>query len=136
MTYIENELILAEAYFRLGQTANAQTHFDNARASVPGLAAKTIASVADIMEEKFVALYQNIEVWNDYKRSCYPAITPVPTSTFANQVPGRLYYGTTEQNVNPNVPARNVQNQLGGNVVTPPPANPGFRNPNDPNACP
>ena len=136
VTYIENELILAEAYFRLGQTANAQTRFDNARASVPGLAAKTITSIADIMEEKYVALYQNIEVWNDYKRSCYPAITPVPTSTFANQVPGRLYYGTTEQNVNPNVPARNVQNQVGGNVVTPPPANPGFRNPNDPNPCP
>ena len=127
---------LAEAYFRLGQTANAQTHFDKARASVPGLGAKTIASINDIMEEKYVALFQNIEVWNDYKRSCYPAITPVATSTFGNKVPGRLYYGTTEQSANPNVPARNVQNQVGGNVVTTPPANPGFRNPNDPNPCP
>src|SRR5439155_27300649 len=87
VTCIENELILPEAYCRLGQAANAQTSFDNARASVPGLAAKTITSNADIMEEKYVALYQNIEVWNDYKRSCYPAITAVPTSTFANQVP-------------------------------------------------
>ncbi|HVH68269.1 MAG TPA: SusD/RagB family nutrient-binding outer membrane lipoprotein [Gemmatimonadales bacterium] len=135
VTYIENELILAEAYFRLGQTANAQTHFNNARATVPGLGAKTIATVNDIMEEKYIALYQNIEVWNDYKRTCYPAITPYPTTTFGNKVPGRLYYGTTEQNVNSNIPNRNIQNQFGGNVVTPPPANPGFRNPNDPNSC-
>jgi len=135
VTWVENALILAEAYYRLGQTANAQAEFDSVRASVPGLGPKTIASVNDIMEEKYIALYQNIEAWNDYKRTCYPAITPYPTTTFGNKVPGRLYYGTTEQNVNSNIPDRNVQNQLGGNVVTPPPANPGFRNPNDPNSC-
>ena len=139
MTYIENELILAEAYFRLGLTANAQTHFDNARAAVP-LPAKPIASINDIMEEKYVAMYQNIEVWNDYKRSCYPAIAaiqpPNAPAAFGGKVPGRLYYGTTEQNANPNVPARSVQNQVGGNIVTAPPANAGFRNPNDPNPCP
>jgi len=136
LTYLENELILAEAYYRLGQTANAQTHFDKARAAVPGLGPKAIGSLADIMEEKYVAMYQNIEVWNDYKRSCYPAITPVPNGSFGNQVPGRLFYGTGEANANPNVPPRNVQLQTGGNVVSTPPANPGFRNPNDPNACP
>jgi len=136
LTYLENELILAEAYYRLGQTANAQTHFDKARAAVPGLGPKAIGSLADIMEEKYVAMYQNIEVWNDYKRSCYPAITPVPNGSFGNQVPGRLFYGTGEANANPNVPPRNVQLQTGGNVVSTPPVSPGFRNPNDPNACP
>jgi hypothetical protein len=136
VTYIENELILAEAYYRLGQTVDAQTHFDNARASVSGLGPKTITSIADIMEEKYVAMFQNIEVWNDYKRSCYPAITPVPTGAFGNTVPGRLFYGTSEANANPNVPGRSVQLQLGGNAVSTPPANPGFRNPNDPNPCP
>jgi hypothetical protein len=136
VTYIENELILAEAYFRLGQTTNAQTHFDNARASVTGLGAKTITSINDILEEKYVAMFQNIEVWNDYKRTCYPAITPVANTAFANVVPGRLYYGTTEQQANTHIPGRSVQNQVGGNIVTPPPANPGFRNPNDPNPCP
>ena len=138
MTYIENQLILAEAYFRLGQAANAQTHFDNARAAVP-MPAKAIATVNDIMEEKYVAMFQNIEVWNDYKRSCYPPISaiqpPNAPAAFGGKVPGRLYYGTTEQNANPNVPDRSVQNQVGGNIVTPPPANAGFRNPNDPNPC-
>jgi hypothetical protein len=136
LTYVETQLILAEAYFRLGQTANAQTHFNNARAAVPGLAPKTIASIDDIMEEKFVALFQNIEVWNDYKRSCYPALVPVPTSSFNNQIPGRLFYGTTEENANPNVPSRSAQLQTGGNAVSAPPSVPGFRNPNDPNPCP
>lgn len=136
VTHLENELILAEAYYRLGQTASAQTHFDNARASVSGLGPKTIASIADVMEEKYVAMFQSIEVWNDYKRSCYPALVPVPTAAFGNKVPGRLFYGTSESNANPNVPSRSVQLQVGGNIVSTPPANPGFRNPNDPNACP
>ena len=141
VTYIENQLILAEAYFRLdGNALRAQAPFDAARASVPGLAPKVITWINDIMEEKYVAMYQNIEVWNDYKRSCYPAITaiqpPTAPATFGGKVPGRLYYGTTEQNANPNVPDRSVQNQDGGNIVTTPPANAGFRNPNDPNPCP
>jgi len=142
MTYIENQLILAEAYFRLdGNASRAQAPFDLARAAVP-MPAKPIATVNDIMEEKYVAMYQNIEVWNDYKRSCYPAITPITTASggapaaFGGKVPGRLYYGTTEQNANANVPDRSVQNQVGGNIVTTPPANAGFRNPNDPNPCP
>jgi hypothetical protein len=136
LTYLETQLILAEAYYRLGQTADAQRHFDNARAAVAGLGPKTIASLDDIMEEKYVAMFQNIEVWNDYKRSCYPALAPVPTAAFGNMVPGRLFYGTSEANANPNVPSRAVQLQAGGHAVSPPPANPGFRNPNDPNPCP
>jgi starch-binding outer membrane protein, SusD/RagB family len=141
LTYIENELILAEAYYRLdGNATRAQAPFDAARASVPGLAPKVITTINDIMEEKYVAMFQNIEVWNDYKRSCYPAIAviqpPNAPAAFGGKVPGRLYYGTTEQNANPNVPNRSVQNQFGGNVVTTPPANAGFRNPNDPNPCP
>ena len=136
MTYIENQLILAEAYFRLdGNATRAQVPFNAARAAVPGLTPKVITSINDIMEEKYIAMYQNIEVWNDYKRSCYPAITAYPTATFANKVPGRLYYGTTEQNANPNVPDRNVQNVNGGNPVSNPGFTGGFRNPNDPNAC-
>jgi hypothetical protein len=143
MTYVENQLILAEAYFRLdGNASRAQAPFDAVRASVPGLGAKTITTISDIMEEKYVAMYQNIEVWNDYKRSCYPTITAITAASggapaaFGGKVPGRLYYGTTEQNANPNVPNRSVQNQTGGSVVSPAPATAGFRNPNDPNPCP
>jgi starch-binding outer membrane protein, SusD/RagB family len=136
LTYIETQLILAEAYWRLdGNASRAQAPFNAARASV-GLPAKPIASVNDIMEEKYIAMFQNIELWNDYRRSCYPAIVPVQTAAFANKVPGRLFYGTSESNANPNIPDRNIQLQRGGHVVSTLPATPGFRNPNDPNPCP
>ena len=32
------------------------------------------------MTEKYIALFQNIEVWNDYKRTCLPALAAVPQS--------------------------------------------------------
>jgi hypothetical protein len=122
ITYVETQLILAEAYYRLGQTASAQTHFDNARAAVPGLAPKTIGSIDDIMEEKYVALFQNIEVWNDYKRNCYPLLTPGGANlTPAAEIPGRALYGLAERNANPNIPAPSAQP---------------VRNWNDPAACP
>ena len=83
-----------------------------------------------IMTEKYVALFQNIEVWNDYRRTCLPAFTPYLTANgalpaYGNKVPGRFYYGANERNTNPNIPAPSAQ--LGAN---------GFRNRNDPNACP
>ena len=33
-------------------------------------------TLADIMTEKYIALFQNTEVWNDWKRTCLPALTP------------------------------------------------------------
>ena len=132
VTYAENELILAEAYSRgtPGNDALALTHLNNERAAA-GLGATAGAGVAlfdSIMTEKYVALFQNIEVWSDYKRTCLPAITPFLAangSSFNDVVPGRLYYGANERNTNPNIPAPSAQ--LTAN---------GFRNRNDPNACP
>jgi hypothetical protein len=76
------------------------------------------------MEEKYVTLFLNMEVWNDYKRTCLPSLasaplagTNVPGST---PIPGRLPYGLTEINANPNTP----------DVPTT------GRNANDPNPCP
>jgi len=139
VTWIENELILAEAYYRLdGNPTRAQVPFNAVRASIP-MPVKVITSINDIMEEKYIAMFQNIEVWNDYKRSCYPAISaiqpPDAPATFGGKIPGRVYYGTTEENANPNIPDRNVQNVNGGNSVSNPGFTGGFRNPNDPNPC-
>jgi hypothetical protein len=77
------------------------------------------------MEEKYVTLFLNIEAWNDYKRTCLPALAPSPASLGSstpgtNPVPGRLPYGITEINANPHTPA----------------VSPVGRNPNDPNPCP
>ena len=118
ITWAENQLILAEAQFRLGNTAQALTNVNNVRtaAGLDALSSFGASPLADIIREKYIALFQNMEVWNDYKRTCLPAIQP-----FGGKViPGRLFYGEAERNVNPNVP---------------PPAQQPVRNANDPSPC-
>src|SRR5437764_1617055 len=133
VTYQENELILAEAYSQTGNDPVALTHLNNARAvaPLPALVAVTGTALLDsIMTEKYVALFQNIEVWSDYRRTCVPALVPYRTANGANpiwrdKIPGRLYYGGTEGNVNSHIPT--TTEQLATN---------GFRNPNDTADCP
>lgn len=120
ITYAENELILAEAYYRIGEPGSALVHLNNARSAEgldPLLPLVGTALLEAIMEEKYIALFQNPEVWNDYKRTCLPDLTP---AAGAAAVPGRFLYGSEERNVNPNIP---------------PPAEQPARNDNDPNPC-
>jgi starch-binding outer membrane protein, SusD/RagB family len=133
VTSDENSLILAEANFVLHGAAAAQPFFDQERVS-NGL--PTIpATLQSIMTEKYIALFQNVEVWSDYKRTCLPALTPFPSPTFGHQVPGRLFYGSGEEATNSNTPSTSEQLQHGGDVTSGAGIN-GFRNPNDPNPCP
>jgi len=135
VTYQENELILAEAYNQSAppNDALALTHLNNARAVVPlpVLVGITGAALRDsIMIEKYITLFQNIEVWSDYRRMCVPALVPYRTANGANpiwrdKIPGRLYYGGTEGNVNTNIPSPAQQVSTNG-----------FRNPNDTADCP
>jgi hypothetical protein len=124
VTWEENQLILAEATYQIagGGAAGiiaAQPFLDavkaaHAKASVP-------ATLQAIMEEKYISLFQNLEVWNDWKRTCLPALTPA----FGRPgIPRRLFYGQTEEQTNPNTPSSADQN-----LFTLP-------NPNDPSACP
>ena len=56
-------------------------------------------------------LFQNTEVWNDYRRTCYPNLAPAS----GNFLPARLVYGTDERRANPNIPSPSQQprrNQL------------------------
>ena len=95
----------------------------NAVRQAVGLAPLPTAQVTlqSIMEEKYIALFQNVEAWSDYRRTCFPVLDPAGTAT---AVPGRVYYGQAEENANPNTPT--VAAQDGAN---------GGRNPNDPSAC-
>ena len=79
--------------------AAAQPHVNNAR-TAQGLGALT---------------FQNMEVWNDYKRTCIPALVPAGGS---GAIPGRLVYPLSERNANTSI-------SNGGPT----------RNWNDPNAC-
>ena len=128
VTYAENQLILAEAKHATANDAGALVNLNNARAIVPlgALAGVVGAALLDsIMTEKYVALFQTIETYSDYRRTCRPALTPYPTTEFGNKVPGRLFYGLAEENANPNIPL--PSDQLSTNQ---------FRNANDPAACP
>jgi len=130
VTYQENELVLAEAYSQTGNDPVALTHLNNARAvaPLPALVAITGPALLDsIMIEKYVALFQNIEVWSDYRRTCVPVLTPYLKANpiWRGKIPGRLYYGGTEGNVNSNVPSPGQQLSTNG-----------FRNPNDTADCP
>ena len=61
---------------RRGQTASY-----GARGATPdGVRSARIGPghAENIMEEKYVALFLNIEAWNDYKRTCLPSLAPAP----------------------------------------------------------
>jgi hypothetical protein len=128
VTYNENLLIKAEAQFQTGDAAGALTTLNQERAAwataTPWHSAFTLppigsASLNAIMTEKYIVLFQNIETWNDYKRTCIPNLTPVNNSQ-GGVIPGRLLYPLQERQTNPNVPDATSQ-----------PA----RNWNDPNSC-
>jgi hypothetical protein len=123
VTWEENQLILAEASYQLagGGAAGviaAQPYLDAVR-TFHGKATKP-ATLQAIMEEKYISLFQNIEVWSDWRRTCLPALQP---ALGRPAIPGRLPYGQTEEQTNPNTPPGSAQN-----IFT-------VRNPNDPNGC-
>jgi hypothetical protein len=119
VTWEENQLIIAEASLALGDGGTAQASLDAVRAA-HGKPSKP-ATLQAIMEEKYISLFQNLEVWNDWKRTCLPALRPAVGKT---AIPGRLFYGQTEEQTNPNTPRSSEQN-----LAT-------VRNPNDPAGCP
>src|SRR6266480_3770839 len=72
VSYVENELILAEAYNKTGDDVNGLLHLNNARATVPlsAIVGVTGAALLDsIIIEKYAAMFQNIESINDYRRT-------------------------------------------------------------------
>lgn len=113
ITWAENVLLRAEAEYQTGATAAALNDLNAVRAEI-GLApvvATGTALLAAIVEEEYIALFQNIEVMSLYARTCYPNITPVAGAG----VPRRLYYGSQEANANPNIPDVSVQSRFNPN---------------------
>jgi hypothetical protein len=116
ITWAETQLIIAETAFRAGNTGEALNAINAVRLAA-GNSALGSVTLAQIAVEKWIADFQNIEVWADYRRTCLPRLVPY---TGKSAIPGRLLYAFSERNANPNIPAPTAQ-----------PA----RNQNDPNAC-
>lgn len=108
ITWEENQLILAEAnLLRTGGSAAAAKPFLDAVRAVHGKGAIAVPTLNDIMTEKYILTFQNVEAWSDWKRTCLPARAPARNQSV---IPGRLYYGQTEEQTNPNTPASTAQN--------------------------
>jgi len=128
VTFNENLLIRAEGQLQTVGAGPALVSLNAERAAwataTPWHSAFTLApagsaTLATIMNEKYIVLFQNIESWNDYKRTCFPQLTPIGGG-IGGVIPGRLLYPVGERQTNTNVPPVNAQ-----------PA----RNWNDPNSC-
>ena len=103
VTFAENQLILAEAAWQLGGGSNAAAQpFVDAEQDALGLGGLTVTGLESIMTEKYIVLFQNFEVWNDYRRTCLPVLTPAPGAPF---IPARLTYPLSERNANGNIPS-------------------------------
>jgi hypothetical protein len=125
VTCAENQFILAEVEFRLGNTAPARAALlagmrcaeetlgvqitNPTTAQVNALSGNAL--LEEIITQKYIALFLNMEVYNDYKRTCLPRLT-----TFNNRpIPGRLFYGQQERQTNPNIPQPDQQPRLNAN---------------------
>jgi hypothetical protein len=93
LSYDENELILAEAYFQTSNPVAAATHLNNVRAQyglpdiLPG-----VLTLQDIAMEEYVSYFENIEAWHSYKRFCYPNLEPAADNSSASgSIPVRVF---------------------------------------------
>lgn len=119
VSYVEAKFIEAECQLRLGNTsAAAQAHNAAIKASIRAItgagntayeaahAAETAAtiSLSKIMNEKYVALYGQVESWTDWRRTGFPALSPNPSAAISG-IPHRLPNSRDERNYNPNAPS-------------------------------
>ena len=111
-TFSENQMLLAEAQFRLNSLAAAKNVLDDYRTTVGAgpLGPLTATELLEaILREKYIHSFLNLESWNDYLRTCYPNLA-LPQGAQLPYVPASLPVPYTEQYTNPNVPLQPTDN--------------------------
>lgn len=131
LTCAETQFILAEAHHRKGATGAAQAALaagvacERARLTTGAIPVNTAltgnALLREIMTQKYIALFLNLEAYNDYKRTCLPAGLISNNEVVVAEMFRRVPYGQTERQTNPNLPEPDKQPEA---------------NDNDPAACP
>jgi hypothetical protein len=125
LTYEETQLIIAEAAYMTGDEETAREALNRTMAAIETKwnldenslprydASVTGEALFDaIMEEKYIALFLNIEVYNDWKRTGRPKIVAYGATDWRQSpkiIPHRLPYSDDERNANPNIPPPDQQ---------------------------
>jgi hypothetical protein len=117
MTFDELKFIEAEAQFQKGnKTAAALAYNDAVTANLArtGAAAGYASSVsktgstialADIITQKYIALFLSAEVWTDWRRTGLPALTAPSGNLTGGTIPRALLYPSDEVRYNSKTPA-------------------------------
>ena len=119
LTYLETLAIIAESAYRTNNLTLARAALDALRATYGGSAVGAglsgTALLTRILEEKYIALFQNYEVYNDWKRTCYPNLTAA-TQAYQGNIPARFTYPVAERSSNPdNIPDAGAQPRRNAN---------------------
>lgn len=117
LSYDELKFMEAELQFRKGNTTAAAAAYNEAvRANLVrtidddsylSTVEKTGANItlADIMTQKYIALFLSPEVWTDWRRTELPVLTAPPGNVLGGQLPRSLFYPSSEVRYNSNTPA-------------------------------
>ena len=115
LSYVENQMILAECEYRIGTRGSAENYINNVRtadqkpaiteASFPGA-----DLLREIINEKYVHMLFNPEVWQDWKRTGYPELRSWSTYNPNTDMPRRHLYPQSARDTNPNTPANPARN--------------------------
>lgn len=127
VTYVEAKFIEAEAAFRTNDKARAaaahneaiKTHIRQATgadapdAYITAQASETEGTITleKIMTHKYVALFTQFEVYNDWRRTNIPALSPNPNGLVAG-IPRRLPTPQNERLYNTNAPSPPISDIL------------------------
>lgn len=119
LTYEETLAIIAESAYRTGNEALAREALNALIATYGGTPVggglSGTALLLRILEEKYIALFQNYEVYNDWKRTCYPNLSPA-TQAYQGNIPARFTYPVPERSSNPdNIPDAGAQPRRNAN---------------------
>lgn len=119
LTYSETLAIIAEAAYRTNNLTLARAALDALIGTYGGTAAGAglsgTALLTRILQEKYIALFQNYEVYNDWKRTCYPNLQPA-TQAYGGNIPARFTYPIAERTSNPdNIPVPGEQPRRNAN---------------------
>ncbi|MEJ5962260.1 SusD/RagB family nutrient-binding outer membrane lipoprotein [Pedobacter immunditicola] len=118
MSYDELKFIEAECHLQKSASdagAAATAYNEGVRAnlsrtisneSYAATIAKTGANItlADVMTQKYIALFLSPEVWTDWRRTGYPTLVAPEGSSLGGELPRSLPYPSGEQRYNVNAP--------------------------------